>query len=122
MSEGEEPKFKVKDRRRFEADGTTKDEVEETPNQGSAPEEEPGVLDFTAFVASIATNAIAGMGDLPGAEAQDLPKNLDLAKQYIDILAMLQDKTRGNLTQDEEQGLQQILTQLRMRFVEVSKS
>ena len=48
-------------------------------------------------------------------------KNLPLARQTIDLLAMLQDKTRGNLSGDEERVLSQAIYDLRMRFVEVAK-
>lgn len=78
-------------------------------------------IDFLTFAASLATNALAAMGALPEAEAQGLPKSPELAREYIEILAMLQQKTRGNLTRQEEQALQQLLTELRMQFVELGK-
>ena len=52
---------------------------------------------------------------------QTIPANLPAAQQMIDILALLEEKTRGNLTAEERQLLEQILYELRLRYVEVSK-
>ncbi len=77
-------------------------------------------LTFSAFVLSLATTAAVHFGDLGDPESGERQEpNLDAAAQMIDILAMLQEKTRGNLTPDEEQLLGQVLYELRMRFVEV---
>jgi uncharacterized protein DUF1844 len=76
-------------------------------------------LSFTAFVLSLASTAAIHFGDLPdpisGAQAEP---NLDGAAQMIEILTLLEQKTRGNLTSDERQVLEQVLYELRMRFVE----
>ena len=82
----------------------------------------PGSIDFVSFIASLATNAMAAMGVLPPEMSGDLPKNFDLAREYIDILAMLQEKTQGNLSRDEDAAMQRVLTDLRMAFVEVTRS
>jgi hypothetical protein len=78
-------------------------------------------LSFTAFVLSLASTAAIHFGDMPdpvsGAHS-DL--NLDGAAQMIEILALLEQKTRGNLTAEERQVLEQVLYELRLRFVEVS--
>lgn len=81
-----------------------------------------GVIDFTAFVFSLSTAALQhlGLGGQEGAGEPAKP-HLPLAKQTIDILAMLQEKTRGNLTADEEKLLGAILYDLRMRYVEASR-
>jgi hypothetical protein len=77
-------------------------------------------LSFTAFVISLATTAAIHLGDIPDpATGQPLEPNLDAAKQMIDILALLEEKTRGNLTAEERQVMEQILYELRMRFVEI---
>jgi hypothetical protein len=78
-------------------------------------------LSFTAFVLSLASTAAIHFGDLPdpvSGESSDL--NLDGAAQMIEILSLLEQKTRGNLTAEERQILEQVLYELRMRFVEVS--
>ena len=76
-------------------------------------------LSFTAFVLSLASTAAIHFGDLPDPSSGQLPEqNLDGASQIIDILSLLDQKTRGNLTLEERQLLEQVLYELRMRFVE----
>ena len=79
-------------------------------------------LTFAAFIFSLASSAAIHFGDLPdpvtGAKVEP---NLEGAAQMIEILALLEEKTRGNLTAEERQLLEQILYELRMRFVEASK-
>jgi hypothetical protein len=78
-------------------------------------------LSFTAFVLSLASSAAIHFGDLPDPESGDkVDVNLEGAAQMIEILALLDQKTRGNLTIEERQVLEQVLFELRMRFVEVS--
>lgn len=80
-----------------------------------------GDLSFTAFVVSLASSAAIHFGDLPDPSTGQLaPVNLDGAAQMIDILALLEEKTRGNLTLEERQVLEQVLYELRLRFVEAS--
>ena len=76
-------------------------------------------LSFTAFVISLASSAAIHFGDLPDPlSAERAEVNLEGAAQMIEILALLDEKTRGNLTTDERQVIEQILYELRMRFVE----
>jgi uncharacterized protein DUF1844 len=80
-------------------------------------------LNFTAFVISLATTAAIHFGDLPDPETGASPEpNLDGAQQMIDILTLLEEKTRGNLTAEERQVLEQVLYELRMRFLQVSNA
>ena len=80
-------------------------------------------LSFVAFVLSLATTAAIHLGDLADpATGQQLDVNLEGAKQIIDILTLLEEKTRGNLTVEERQVVEQVLYELRMRFVEVTRS
>jgi hypothetical protein len=77
-------------------------------------------LTFSAFVLSLATTAAVHFGDLGDPESGEKPEpNLEGAAQMIDILGLLQEKTRGNLAPEEDQLLDQVLYELRMRFVEV---
>ncbi len=77
-------------------------------------------LTFTAFVLSLASSAAIHFGDLPDpASGGTSEPNLEAASQMIEILSLLEQKTRGNLTAEERQLLEQILYELRMRFVEV---
>ncbi|MCX5833941.1 MAG: DUF1844 domain-containing protein [Deltaproteobacteria bacterium] len=123
--------FTVKDRRRFDEAGETKKELvgERTEAAGQAePAEHPGEkstavprdvpeIDFSTFVFSLGTSALFHFGDFPDPATQNVEKNLPAAKQTIDILGMLREKTRGNLASEEEQLLDNLLFELRMRYV-----
>jgi hypothetical protein len=79
-------------------------------------------LSFAAFVLSLAHTAAVHFGDIPDpVSGRAAERNLPAAQQMIDILALLEEKTRGNLTAEERQLLDQILYELRMRFVEANK-
>lgn len=77
-------------------------------------------LDFNAFVLSLGSSAIIHLGEAPDPtnEKKGEP-NLPMAQQSIDLLALLQEKTRGNLTADEARFLEQMLYDLRILFVSV---
>jgi hypothetical protein len=78
----------------------------------------PGSIDFYTFVLSLASSAFVHLGDAPHPETgAPVEPDLTLAQQTIDILAMLQDKTRGNLTAEEVKFMENLLTDLRLRFV-----
>ena len=78
-------------------------------------------LSFTAFVLSLASTAAIHFGDLPDPiSGERAESNLEGATQMIEILALLEQKTRGNLTAEEREVLNQVLYELRMRYVEVS--
>ncbi len=86
------------------------------------PEEtKPGTIDFYTFVLSLGSSAFVHLGDAPHPETgEPAAPNLGLAKQTIDILAMLREKTKGNLTHEEEHFLESLLTDLRFRYVQRS--
>jgi hypothetical protein len=78
-------------------------------------------LTFTGFVLSLATTAAIHLGDLADpVTGQRAAPNPDGAAQMIEILDLLDRKTRGNLTAEERQVLEQVLYELRLRFVEVA--
>ena len=77
-------------------------------------------LDFSTFVLSVIGSAYVHLGDAPNPDGQS-DKNLVLARQDIDLLGLLQEKTKGNLTGEEERLLEHALYDLRMRYIEVSK-
>jgi hypothetical protein len=84
---------------------------------------DPHAVTFIGFVLSLAHTAAYHFGDVPDpVTGQPGTANLAAAQQIIDILSLLEEKTRGNLTAEERQLLEQLLYELRMRFVEVSKS
>lgn len=78
-------------------------------------------IDFSTFVLSLSHSALMHLGEAPHPETNAVEANLALAKQNIDLLALLEEKTKGNLSGDEERLLAQVLFDLRMRFVERSK-
>jgi hypothetical protein len=77
---------------------------------------------FIGFVISLAHTAAVHFGDIaePGDEPQ--APNLPAAQQMIDILALVEEKTRGNLTAEERQVLEQVLYELRLRYVQVQQA
>jgi len=80
-------------------------------------------MDFSTFVLSLGRSAVINLGNLPhpGDDAVDV--NLPAAKQIIDILEVLQEKTEGNLDADENKLLTSLITDLRLKYVEAkSKS
>lgn len=79
-------------------------------------------LTFVAFIFSLASSAAMHFGDLADPVTGEKPTpNLEGAAQMIEILALLEEKTRGNLTAEERQLLEQVLYELRMRFVEATQ-
>jgi hypothetical protein len=80
----------------------------------------PEPLSFTAFVLSLASTAAIHFGDIPDPTGVRSELNLEGAAQMIEILALLDQKTRGNLSAEERQILEQVLFELRMRFVEAA--
>ena len=80
-----------------------------------------GGLSFTAFVLSPESSTAIHFGDIPDPDGQLRSEpNLDGASQMIEILALLEQKTKGNLTAEERQVLEQVLDELRLRFVDAS--
>jgi hypothetical protein len=78
-------------------------------------------LTFAAFVLSLASSAAIHFGDLPDpVSGEQAEPNLVGASQMIEILAVLEEKTRGNLTAEERQLLEQVLYELRLRYVEAA--
>jgi len=78
-------------------------------------------VDFMAFVASLATNAMAALGLMPEGQPGGPPFNPNLAREYIEIIFMLEERTAGNLTDDEAKSLRQLLSDLRLQYVEATR-
>lgn len=76
----------------------------------------PGEIDFYSFVVSLATQALIMLGEMPHPETGQTITHLEGAKQTIDILVMLQRKTKGNLTTEEERMLDEVIYNLRISF------
>jgi hypothetical protein len=129
--------FKVQDRRRFSASG---EPIAEGVEDGPAREEAPGSrsegatdprsqsapplpeITFSTFVIGLSTQALVLLGEIREGGDAEVAADLAGAKQLIDILGMLQAKTRGNLDDAETGLLDNALYDLRMRFVERSRS
>ena len=120
--------FTVTDRRAVRGDGGDDQQATEPGQQHPAPEagsagEAPKALpqiDFATFVMSLASSVLIHLGEMQG-PGQEERVNLPLAKQTVDILGMLEEKTRGNLTDEEARVLQHLLFDLRLKFVEARK-
>lgn len=79
-------------------------------------------VNFSSFILSLSTSVLCHFGEVPDPITNKKQRSLDLAKQTIDILGILKDKTAGNLTPEEESLLTNLLYDLRMRYVkEVEK-
>jgi hypothetical protein len=78
-------------------------------------------IDFATFILSLSHSALMHLGEAPHPDTNKVEANLSLAKQNIDLLGLMEEKTKGNLSGDEERLLAQVLFDLRMRYVERSK-
>lgn len=78
-------------------------------------------INFASFIISLSSSALFHFGEIPDPATNQQVRNLPLAKQTIDILGLLQEKTRGNLDKEEKQLMESVLYDLRMRYVEQLK-
>jgi hypothetical protein len=87
------------------------------PREG--PQSTPGQeeVNFASFLISLGTQAFMHLGELPNPMTKQREKDLPAAKHMIDLLGILEAKTKGNLADDEERLLRQLLFDLRLRFV-----
>jgi Domain of unknown function (DUF1844) len=125
--------FKVTDRRIFtEESAPVPDAPVSAPAPAPATAAAPPVatavappvpaIDFHTFVLSLGSSVLLHLGELERPGAQGGPEtDLSMAKQTIDILGMLQEKTRGNLTPAEAKLIESLLYDLRLRYVEATK-
>jgi hypothetical protein len=91
-------------------------------NEESVSPQESAEVTFVGFVLSLAHTAAYHFGDVADPmTGQSGQVNLAAAQQLIDILALLEEKTRGNLTAEERQLIEQIVYELRMRFLEATQ-
>lgn len=98
------------------------DEPAPAPGPGAAPPEVSAEdINFPNFVLSLMTQTLMHMGEIPDPITEQTHRDLGLAKQTIDLIAMLEQKTKGNLTRDEEHLVAEVLYRLRMKFVEASQ-
>ena len=86
------------------------------------PREALPEIDFATFILSMGSSALAHLGEVPVDEGGDVERNLPLAKQTIDLLALLQEKTKGNLDEAEDNLLKALLYDLRIKYVDAVKA
>ena len=119
--------FTVKDKRTFDSEGKVKEEFgkakrekakDKEKKKGAAPLPE---VNFSSFLLSLSSSTLLHLGEVADPQSGEKKKDLALAKQSIDIISLLRDKTKNNLTQEEEKLLDHLLYDLRMRFVNASK-
>lgn len=106
-------------------EGAPPDAAERAFNEargGKGGADEMPAIDFATLILSLSHAVLLHLGDAPDPLTGDRNLDLPLARQNIDLIALLQDKTRGNLTGAEESMLSQALYDLRMRYVEVSRA
>jgi len=93
----------------------------DTRQQAGAQEEYPQEINFGLFLSSLMIEGLIALGDVENPATKKSESNLGHARYVIDIIAMLQEKTKNNLTADEKTGLEQILYELRMRYIAKNK-
>jgi hypothetical protein len=128
--------FRVTDRRRFSESGAVRTDAPQpapaeastevpppassAPSHGTASDAAPlDAVTFSTFVLGLSTQALLHLGEIPDPSTQRLDRDLPAAKQVIDILGILRDKTRNNLEPGEQSLLDSVLYDLRMRYVEL---
>ncbi|MCX6112753.1 MAG: DUF1844 domain-containing protein [Proteobacteria bacterium] len=79
-------------------------------------------IDFATFLMSLASAAYCSLGIVPNPITKKTEKNLVLAKQQINLLELIKEKTKGNLNKDEEQLMESILYQLHMTYVKSTET
>jgi len=121
--------FTVTDRRSFAETGEPRPEEQPAPAPpGAEAGAEAGAgptlpaVDFHTFVLSLGSSALLHLGELEHPDVGAPQKDMPLAKHTIDILAMLDEKTKGNLTPAEEKLISSLLYDLRLRYVEAQKT
>lgn len=90
------------------------------PPSDSTSSHEGPPLSFSTFILSLGTSALMLMGEQLSPENPALPVNLPQAKEIIDILRILEDKTKGNLTEEEMNVMRDMLYTLQMKYVELA--
>lgn len=135
----EEKGFVIKDRRAFDEKGARKEapseEEKKAGKKGQEPSKEAGgpttsrderaaplpEVNFSSLIISLSYSALFHLGETADPQSGEKAKDLPLAKHAIDTIAMLKDKTKGNLTDEEQRFLDNLLTDLRLRFVKAKE-
>jgi len=94
-------------------------EAQKESSKGQEPEMPP--VDFNLFISSLGMQALMGLGEIENPISNKKEKSLPQAKYLIDTLSMVQEKTKGNLSEQESSMVEQMVFQLRMKYVELTK-
>ncbi|HEX9757844.1 MAG TPA: DUF1844 domain-containing protein [Nitrospiria bacterium] len=125
----EEKSFTVRDRR-FKDEGKdhekvepprSKEEPNRSPTEKSSEQYGPVEINFSTFLFSLASSVFIALGEEPNPITREKSINLSQAQETIDLLSILQEKTRGNLTQEEEGLLSNLLYSVRIKYVEMAR-
>ena len=111
-SEEEKAKIKEEEAARQAAAAAGQETTAEAPKDMPVPE-----ITFTSFLISLGSSAFIHLGDIPDPATGEVKKDVPLAKQTIDLLGLLREKTRNNLLEEEEKLFEHLLYDLRMRYV-----
>lgn len=84
-------------------------------SKGTRTETPP--VDFSSFLISLATTALVHLGEIPDPATGEASENLEAGKQMIEIISVLKEKTKGNLAEDENRLLDELLYELRMKYL-----
>jgi hypothetical protein len=114
--EKEQAAAKVKDEGEKKEEGERKEEPKERAEQAPLPE-----VNFNSLIFSLSSSALLHLGEIADPQSGEKKKDIALAKHTIDTIAMLKEKTEGNLTGEEEKFLESILTDLRWRYVKAAE-
>ena len=131
----EEKGFTIKDRRFFDEDGESKEdekdkeEIQKEDKKKDKAEEKredserPPLpeVNFNSLIFSLSSSALFHLGEIADPQTGKTMVDLPLAKHSIDTIAMLKDKSKGNLTEEESKFIESILTDLRWRYVKATK-
>lgn len=120
----EDKGFKVVDKRIYgSGEGSHPDKAKETEavsDKKAPPVSSLPPVDFSNLILSLSTSVLINLGEVPDPVTNKTDKNIEMARQTIDIIDMLKDKTKGNLTEGEGKLVDAVLYDLRMRYVSIS--
>jgi len=123
--------FTISDKRHFTSEGEVrKEETDQVAKGPTPPAADTGApptaerrteteerIDFPSYVLTYYTQGLVLLGEVPNPYTNKKEENLEAARHTIDILTLLQEKTRGNLDREEQQLLDSVLYELRMKFM-----
>jgi hypothetical protein len=132
--EEEDQGFRVTDKRLFDEQGALREEpaestrkesdadksqgmVDEPGQRGEAPPGTGARIDFPSYILSYYTQGLVLLGEVPNPYSKKKEEDLEAARHTVDILGMLKEKTKGNLIPEEEQLLESVLYEVRMKYM-----